>query len=113
MSGLVSSLGFLLTISLAQTPTVSEGLRMRIEQLHDAPATNVLGARLLRPDAVSHFFQGRNFQPAWDNARARAIVVAIRGIEQDGLSPRDYHLAPLEAAIDAMLAATPPAPRNS
>ena len=109
MSGLVSSLGFLLTISLAQTPTVSEGLRMRIVQLFDAPATNVLGARLLRPDAVSHFFQGRNFQPAWDNARARAIVVAIRGIEQDGLSPRDYHLAPLEAALSSIDTATPTA----
>lgn len=106
MYALVSSLCLLLAVSTAQAPPLSEALRTRIEQLHDAPATRVLGAKLSRPDAVAHFFQERNFQPAWEGQRATAIVDAIRGIEHDGLNPRDYHLAALEGALSAN-AATP------
>lgn len=79
----------------AQTP--SEPLRARAEQLHETPATVIGGVRLIQPDAVAHFFQQRNFIPAWDGAAADEILQAIREIEQDGLNPRDYHLATLEA----------------
>jgi murein L,D-transpeptidase YcbB/YkuD len=99
MSALVPCLCLLLTIGSAQAPSLPEALRSRIEQLHDAPATRVRNARLLRPDAVAHFFQERNFQPAWEGQRARAIVDAIRDIGHDGLNPRDYHFGVLEAAL--------------
>lgn len=99
MYALVSSLCFFLIAGSFQAPPLSEALRSRIEQLHEAPATRVLDVRLLRPDAVAHFFQERSFQPAWEGQRARAIVDAIREIEHDGLNPRDYHLAALEKAL--------------
>lgn len=103
MYALVPALCLLLTASSVQAPPIAEALRTRIEQLHDAPATPVRNARLLRPDAVAHFFQERNFQPAWEGARGRAILDAIREIERDGLNPHDYHLTILEAALSSNL----------
>jgi len=90
-----------LAVTPVQPPAQAEALRARIEQLHDAPATTVRGARLLRPDAVAHFFQARSFQPAWTGDRPRAIVQAIRDIERDGLRPQDYHLSAIEAVTAA------------
>ena len=88
----------------AQPP--SEPLRLRVEQLHEEGGRSVRGVRLLEPDAVSHFFQIRNFAPAWRGAGPDQILQAIRDVEQDGLVPRDYHLA----AIEALRAAPADAP---
>ena len=79
----------------AQPP--SEPLRLRVEQLHEEGGRSVRGVRLLEPDAVSHFFQIRNFTPAWQGAGPDQILKAIRDVEQDGLVPRDYHLAAIES----------------
>jgi murein L,D-transpeptidase YcbB/YkuD len=98
---LLVSLYLVLGITAAQGAPPPESLRTRIEQLHEAPETKILGVRLLRPDAVSHFFQARSFQPAWEGERPRAILAAIRAIERDGLDPRHYHLTPIEAALAA------------
>ena len=98
----VSCLCLLVALGAVQAPSPAEALRIRVEQLHDAPATAIRGVNLLRPDAVVHFFEGRNFQYAWEGNRGRAIVEAIRDIEHDGLKPRDYHLAALEAAVSSV-----------
>ena len=79
----------------AQPP--SEPLRLRVEQLHEEGGRSVRGVRLLEPDAVSHFFQIRNFTPAWQGAGPDQILKAIRDVEQDGLVPADYHLAAIES----------------
>ena len=70
---------------------------LRVEQLHEDKGRTVRGVRLLEPDAVSHFFQARNFAPAWQGAAPDQILQAIRDVEQDGLVPRDYHLAAIES----------------
>ena len=80
----------------AQTP---EAMRARVEQVHDAPATPIAGARLLRPDAVAHFFQARGFTPAWTGPAPAEILKAIRAIDADGLTPADYHLAALDSLV--------------
>ena len=80
-----------------QAPPPSEPLRLRVEQLHEEGGRSVRGVRLLEPDAVSHFFQIRNFTPAWQGAGPDQILKAIRDVEQDGLVPRDYHLAAIES----------------
>ncbi|HEY6614442.1 MAG TPA: hypothetical protein VIZ32_07985, partial [Vicinamibacterales bacterium] len=86
----------------AQTPTVENTIRLRIEQVRELPATTVRGSRLLRPDAVARFFEARTFTPAWRlPAAAQQVLVAIRNIEQDGLTPADYHLSAITAALDA------------
>lgn len=99
MHALASCLCLVATLTGVQAPPPQEALRIRVEQLHDAPATTIRGVRLLRPDAVVHFYEGRNFQPAWEGGRAGGVLQAIRDIEQDGLSPRHYHLTELEAAL--------------
>jgi L,D-transpeptidase YcbB len=91
----------------AQTPT--ETLRLRVEQLHDAGPMTVRGERLLYQDAVAHFFQSRGFQPAWTiPAASDQIRRAIAEIDQDGLTPTDYHLA----ALDALLASAKRTPAD-
>lgn len=39
-----------------------------------------------------HFFEARNFTPAWTATALDEIVRAIRAIDRDGLTPADYHL---------------------
>jgi murein L,D-transpeptidase YcbB/YkuD len=81
--------------------TATEALRLRVEQLHEGGVTTIRGGRLLQRDAVAHFFQQRGFEPPWRiPAHSDQIRRAILAIEQDGLTPADYHLA----AIDALLA---------
>ncbi len=93
----------LLVLSLrSQAPAlpVTESLRARVEQLQEGQNTVIRGERLRQREAVIHFFQARNFTPAWQG-NAEQIVRAIREIEQDGLTPADYHLAAIEALRSA------------
>lgn len=93
---------FALAASPVAAQPITETLRLRVEQLHDGGASSIRGARLLRRDAVAHFFQRRGFEPAWRIPVASdQIRRAIVEIDQDGLNPAEYHLA----AIDALLAA--------
>jgi L,D-transpeptidase YcbB len=93
----------------AQTPTVENTIRLRIEQVRELPATTVRGSRLLQADAVARFFEARAFTPAWRlPAAAQQVLVAIGNIEQDGLTPPDYHLNAITAALDAYTKAPSP-----
>ncbi len=93
----------ILTLLSAPPPAVQsppEALRLRIEHLHDGGTASVRGARLHRRDAVAHFFQLRGFEPAWRvPAASDQIRRAIAAIEQDGLTPADYHLAAIETLL--------------
>lgn len=102
----------LLALLVQQPPAVApvETLRTRTEQIHDVPAVVVRGARLLRADAVVHFFERRGFAPAWSvPAGAEQIREAILAIEQDGLVPAHYHLATIDALLRARRSAAGPA----
>lgn len=86
----------------AQALTVENAIRLRVEQARLQPAVGVRGARLLQAQAVARFFEARAFVPAWRlPAGARQMVAAIRNIEHDGLTPADYHLSVITAALDA------------
>ena len=86
----------------AQSPTIENTIRLRVEQSRQQPAVGVRGARLLQPDAVARFFEARAFAPAWRlPGGAQQMLAAIRNIEQDGLTPAHYHLAVITAAMDA------------
>ena len=86
-----------------QTQTPADAIRLRVEQLRQQPATaTIRGSRLKQPEAVARFFEMRAFAPAWKlPGAAQQALTAIRNIEQDGLTPADYHLAAIAAAIDA------------
>ncbi len=85
-----------------QALSVENAIRLRVEQARLQPAVGVRGARLLQAQAVARFFEARAFAPAWRlPAGAEQVIVAIRTIDQDGLTPADYHLAAITAALDA------------
>ena len=88
--------------TLGKRRAVENAIRLRVEQARLQPAVGVRGARLLQPQAVARFFETRAFAPAWRlPAGAQQMLAAIRNIEQDGLTPADYHLAAITAALEA------------
>ena len=98
---MISFLLFILSLRPQVPPLpATESLRVRVEQLQEGQNTVIRGERLKQREAVIHFFQARNFTPAWPGDGDQ-IVRAIREIELDGLSPADYHLAAIEALRSA------------
>lgn len=86
----------------AQAPAGDHALRSLVEQVRQHPGATVRGTRLVYPEAVARFFEARTFTLAWKlPAAGPDILKAIRDIEQDGLTPDDYHLAAITAALDA------------
>jgi L,D-transpeptidase YcbB len=87
----------------AQQPVSGENvLRTIIEEIRLKPAIGVRGTRLIHPDAVARFFETRDFTAAWRLPEgATGALQAIRTMDLDGLTPADYHLAALTAALEA------------
>jgi murein L,D-transpeptidase YcbB/YkuD len=86
----------------AQSPTIENTIRLRVEQARLLPAVGVRGARLLQPEAVARFFEARAFRAPWRlPAGAQQMLSAVRASELDGLTPTDYHLTAITAALDA------------
>lgn len=85
-----------------QTPAGDNAIRLLVEQARQKPGFTIRGARLLQPAAVAKFFETRAFTPAWTiPAGPAGLLNAIRAVEADGLTPGEYHLAALTAALDA------------
>jgi L,D-transpeptidase YcbB len=82
-----------------RTADIARQIRTRLSTLDRS--ASVLDEPLLEPKAVERFYKARKGRPAWpDGNKVEQIVEAIRGIERDGLSPADYHLASIEKALD-------------
>ena len=94
-----------LTVDAQVSPSsgLQEALRARIEAVREAPAARVVrGSRLLQARAVAAFFEGRAFKPAWTGPQdPEAVLAAIRRLDEDGLTPADYHLAAIESLLAA------------
>lgn len=86
---------------------VASSLRSRAQSLTKSAA--VRGERMWQAEAAQRFYEARQFKPAWRGDRMTQTVDAIRSIEQDGLTPSDYHLATLERLIQEREKATSPA----
>lgn len=72
-------------------------IRAQIEQLRQAVAhyPDDLDLKIAVGDA-ERFYRLRDFAPAWNDAsRLDALMAAIGGLADDGLSPADYALEPL------------------
>jgi len=90
-------------------PPGDNAIRLIVEQARQKPDLRIRGARLLQPAAVAKFFETRGFTPAWQIPKGtNELLKAIRGIEDDGLTPGDYHLAVLTATLDAHTKAATP-----
>jgi len=60
--------------------------------------------RICGSDVLPLFYRGRTLSPAWirddlDLSDAASLLRALRGVEDDGLNPENYHLSSLEALI--------------
>ena len=89
--------------------TGDNAIRLIVEQMRQAPEARIRGARLLQTAAVAKFLEARGFTPVWKiPGDASNLLKAIRAIEEDGLTPDDYHLATLTAALDAHAKAATP-----
>jgi murein L,D-transpeptidase YcbB/YkuD len=89
-------------IGQGQPPPGDNAIRLLVEQARQKPGFTIRRARLLRPAAVAKFFEARAFAAPWPiPAGPTALLKAIRSVEEDGLTPDDYHLAALTAALDA------------
>ncbi len=94
---------YVLLTGVASAQVTSEALRQRLDE--HAAATENAGADALSapavqfaaPDLLQAFYQKRGFVPAWDDARARALIDVVRDAGSYGLSPSDYLLATLDA----------------
>jgi murein L,D-transpeptidase YcbB/YkuD len=86
------------TPASAQAPdTAAAIIRGRVEALRAGRVVNVSGVRLLAVDALPSFYAQREFRPAWtDPSRLAALLQAVRASAEDGLTPADYLLEPLE-----------------
>ena len=85
--------------SCSRAQAVDPQLRARVTAL-EQQSSAVHGESLLKPKAVFAFYRARDFKPAWTSpAEREKIVDAIRGIERDGLTPADYHLAALQSLL--------------
>ncbi|HET9251213.1 MAG TPA: L,D-transpeptidase family protein [Candidatus Eisenbacteria bacterium] len=79
---------------------VSENLRTKVASVSNGTAV-VRNEGLLERKTVSSFYEKRKYRRAWDlgSGDADRVVEAIRGVERDGLDPKDYHLEAIEALI--------------
>ncbi len=72
-------------------PATAESLRAKIASLQLADGRHNQGEPLVR------FYEGRAFQPAWQNpAHVRAMIAAIRAADTHGLVPEHYHMQALQ-----------------
>lgn len=62
------------------------------------------GMKLVHPGPVTHFYERRNYQPAWSNAsgptdRTDRLLIAIREVVDDGFDASRYPLGQVERAL--------------
>jgi L,D-transpeptidase YcbB len=78
--------------------SLSESIRDRVDHLRYQPQQDLRGARIVLDEIVARFFEGRQFAPAWQDAkRLDQLVAAIDELRYDGLDPNDYHLEALQS----------------
>ncbi|HEX4870571.1 MAG TPA: L,D-transpeptidase family protein [Moraxellaceae bacterium] len=85
---------------LAAAETVAGLLQARLAPALANPRPLALEPASL-PQAVAVFYAGREWMPAWDEARVAALLRALESLAGDGLSPADYGVAPLRALAGA------------
>lgn len=66
-----------------------------------APVKTLEDIALTAPQTVARFYEQRQWQPLWDDARYTSLLAEIRNLANDGLNPDDYFLTALERCLDA------------
>ena len=95
------AVGLVLVVSPAalaqELDPVAEELRQRVERLRSDGALEVAGERVASVSVLPDLYDRRGDRPAWTNPAAiEDLLAAVRGAEEHGLEPEDYHRAALE-----------------
>ena len=85
----------------AQPESRASGLlQIRVDQMRDGARVEVAREPISSTVVLPDFYERRGFQPAWTEPAERAdLLAALRGSAGDGLDPRDYHVAAIEALM--------------
>jgi murein L,D-transpeptidase YcbB/YkuD len=83
-------------------------IQARVDHIRNGAPVKIGDETLASMVVLPDFYERRTFRPAWSEQAARTeLLAAIRASAGDGLEPRDYHLAALEALLQA-----PPGPET-
>ena len=93
----------------ALEPT-AEQIRKFSEAILDGSNRSIGGQQIAATTLLPSFYADRDFQPVWlDKARFRELLEVLKGAENHGLNPEDYHYSALaewpDSADPAQLAA--------
>jgi L,D-transpeptidase YcbB len=79
----------------AQSGSVAEVLRDRLDQLQTAGRIDVGDDKILSSQALSQIYESNGFQPFWTAQGISQLRGLVAESAKDGLTPEDYHLAGL------------------
>ncbi len=86
------SVPIVLTLLFSQLAHSDDGIINRIEALQAGHSVTVLDSPLMAKQALTHFYEARNFNLAWGSYNARRqLAQAISEVSDQGLNPTDYH----------------------
>lgn len=83
------------TRALVAEAAVDTVIREHIGTLEAGGDLAVDGARLQARRSLAKLYSLNGYRPYWDPVRLQSLLEVIADIEDDGLRPADYHLAPL------------------
>lgn len=96
------------TVTATVPNPVVEALRDRVDAMRAAGgAVDAAGDPLRATRMLPQLYQMNGFQPLWDARRLQSLLDLLRDVEDDGLRPADYHLAPLRALRDRLATLAP------
>ncbi len=79
----------------AMEPT-AEQIRKFSEAILDGSNRSIGGQQIAATTLLPSFYAGRDFQPVWlEKARLQELLEVLKGAEEHGLNPEDYHYSTL------------------
>jgi murein L,D-transpeptidase YcbB/YkuD len=93
---------------------VARLIQAQIEARQDDRQFTCQGELICGIALIPDFYAARNFEPAWSTSleptpQARSLLEEIRRVDEDGLSPEDYHYSRLQAMAVHLAAGGPDA----
>ena len=95
---LLLSLLLMPALTAAQGSPLSSQIAIRLSELATEQRPAVRAQTIAALGVIDSFYTRRGFAPAWNEpAKAQALLAAVRESIEDGLIPRDYHVAALDS----------------
>ena len=82
-------------------PAESETLQQQAAALRDSEALSIADVPLFSGRLLAEFYAERDYQNAWDNTRANAMLTLARSSRADGFDPEDFHADGIVRVLDA------------